>query len=267
MFSPRQQIKLIIVGDTLTGKTTLINNYFSNKFINNTNIEFYSKIININNTNINCNTWDIKGPIEYNKITNSYLKEPNAFIILFDITNLLSFINVSYWLERIYEYNKIINNYEYYPILLLGNKCDLELNRKISYEKANNFAFKNKLLYLEISTNNNDKIITSINTYIYNIHDFLHNDNETLEKKLCFFSNLTLEGVQSTPSNETNYLHLFYNNNNNNNININNNNIKLSKSIEDMNNLNEKYIKYKNCPPDCNYCISKRKNKKTCNIL
>ena len=265
MFSPRQQIKLIIVGDTLTGKTTLINNYFSNKFINNTNIEFYSKIININNIDINCNTWDIKGDNTYNNITNSYLKEPNAFIILFDITNSLSFINVSEWLERIYEYNKIINNYEYYPILLLGNKCDLETNRKISYEKANNFAFKNKLLYLEISTNNNDKVITSINTYIYNIYDFLHNDNETS----FFFSKkkdeLTLEGVQSTPSNETNYLNLFYNNNNN-NINI-NNNIKLSKSIEDMNNLNEKYIKYKNCPPDCNYCISKRKNRKTCNIL
>ena len=241
MFSPRQQIKLIIVGDTLTGKTTLINNYFSNKFINNTNIEFYSKIININNIDITCNTWDIKGGDIYNNITNSYLKEPNAFIILFDITNSLSFINVSYWLERIYEYNKIINNYEYYPILLLGNKCDLETNRKISYEKANNFAFKNKLLYLEISTNNNDKIITSINTYIYNIHDFIYNNNET------------------------NYLNLFYNNNNNNNIN--NNNIKLSKSIEDMNNLNEKFIKYKSCPPDCNYCISKRKNRKTCNIL
>ena len=237
MFSPRQQIKLIIVGDTLTGKTTLINNYFSNKFINNTNIEFYSKIINYNNINITCNTWDIKGNNIYNNVTNSYLKEPNAFIILFDITNSLSFINVSYWLERIYEYNKIINNYEYYPILLLGNKCDLELNRKISYEKANNFASKNKLLYLEISINNNDKIITSINTYIYNIYNFIHNDNET------------------------NYLNLFYNNNNN------NNNIKLSKSIEDMNNLNEKFIKYKSCPQDCDYCISKRKNKKTCNIL
>ena len=90
MFSPRQQIKLIILGDTLTGKTTLINKFFSNNYINNTSIEFYSKIININNINITCNTMDIKGDYSYNNITNSYIKEPNAFIILFDITNVQS---------------------------------------------------------------------------------------------------------------------------------------------------------------------------------
>jgi hypothetical protein len=131
-------------------------------------------------------------------------------------------------LERIYEYNKIINNYEYYPILLLGNKCDLELNRKISYEKAEKFAFKNKLLYLEISINNIDKIITSINTYIYNVYDFIYNDNKILNKK-DFIYNFKLDDNQN----------IVYNN------------IKLSKSIEDMNNLNKKYINNNKCPPDC----------------
>ena len=247
MFSPRQQIKLIILGDTLTGKTTLINKFFSNNYINNTSIEFYSKIININNINITCNTMDIKGDYSYNNITNSYIKEPNAFIILFDITNVHSFSNVSNWLDRIYKYNKIINNYEYYPILLFGNKYDLKLNRKISYEKAENFAFKNKLLYLEISINNIDKIITSINTYVYNVYDFIYNDNKILNKK-DFIHNFKLDDSQNIVSD-------------------NNNNIKLSKSIEDMNNLNEKYINNNKCPPDCNYCISKRNNKKSCSLL
>jgi small GTP-binding protein len=247
MFSPRQQIKIIIVGDTLTGKTTLINNYFSNKFINNTNIEFYSKIININNIDIYFNTWDIKGDYTYNNITNSYLKEPNAFIILFDITNVHSFFNLSNWLERIYKYNKIINNYKYYPILLLGNKCDLELKRKISYDEAQKFALKNKLLYLEISINNIDKIITSINTYVYNVYDFIYNDNEILDKK-NFIYNFNLEYTQNIVSN-------------------NNNNIKLSKSIEDMNNINNIYKNNHSCPLDCDYCISKRNNKKSCSLL
>jgi Ras-related protein Rab-13 len=240
MFSPRQQIKLIIVGDSLTGKTTIINNYYLSKFINNSNIELYSKIININNIDIYCNAWDIKGDYSYNNITNSYLKEPNAFIILFDITNLCTFTNISNWLERIYKYNKIINNYNYYPILLLGNKCDLELKRKISYNEAQKFALKNKLLYLEVSTYNNDKIITSINTYIYNVYDFIYND------KKDFIYSFNLEDTQNIVSN---------------------NNIKLSKSIEDMNNLNNVYKNNHLCPPDCNYCISKRNNKKSCSLL
>ena len=46
MFSPKNKIKLIIVGDNYTGKTAIIGKYFYNDYKNDTKIEYYTKIVN-----------------------------------------------------------------------------------------------------------------------------------------------------------------------------------------------------------------------------
>ena len=98
-------IKLILVGDHNTGKSTIINKYTQEKTSDNTKVEFHTKIFNLNENTIRLNIWDTKGYNAFDNITNTYLREPNAFIILFDITNRNSFTNIKSWLDRLNFYN------------------------------------------------------------------------------------------------------------------------------------------------------------------
>ena len=147
--SPRHLLKPIFVGDENVGKTTLISKYTNNIYENKTSIELFSKEIQINNLDIRLLIWDIKGHCSFEKLVYNYIKDSNAYIILFDLTNLRSFYNINNWLHKIKNNNDLFR--DYYPILLLGCKKDLTENRKVTYEEAKKFAVFNKLLYAEIS--------------------------------------------------------------------------------------------------------------------
>jgi small GTP-binding protein len=219
MFSPRDRVKLIILGDSYTGKTSIISTYFNCKYWNDTRVEYYTKIVN----DIKVDTWDIKGCVSFNKITNTYIQDANAFIILFDITDKVSFINISSWIERIRANTNIYNN-NYYPILLLGTKSDLTTDRKVLFSEANKFAKNNKLLYLEVSKYDKDRIVSCIDTYIDNIYNFIYKDDDN------------------------NFINTVFMNKE-----VNNRKMSISKSIDNINIENDKYVK-KQRFYDCLFC-------------
>lgn len=174
--SPRHLLKPIFVGDDHVGKTTLISKYTNNNYENKTSIELFSKEIQINNQDIRLLIWDIKGHNSFEKLVSNYIKDSNAYIILFDLTNLNSFYNISNWLNKIKNNNNLFN--DYYPILLLGCKKDLVSRRKVTYEEAKKFAVFNKLLYAEISIDDDaDRIKLLLNMYFIKILNF-YNPND-----------------------------------------------------------------------------------------
>lgn len=174
--SPRHLLKPIFVGDENVGKTTLISKYTNNKYENKTSIELFSKEIQINNLDIKLLIWDIKGHCSFEKLVYNYIKDSNAYIILFDLTNLRSFYNINNWLHKIKNNNNLFN--DYYPILLLGCKKDLTENRKVTYDEAKKFAVFNKLLYAEISIDDDiDRIKLLLNMYFIKILNF-YNPND-----------------------------------------------------------------------------------------
>ena len=174
--SPRHLLKPIFVGDDHVGKTTLISKYTNNKYENKTSIELFSKEIQINNLDIRLLVWDIKGHGSFEKLVSNYIKDSNAYIILFDLTNLHSFYNINNWLKKIKNNNDLFNNY--YPILLLGCKKDLVSKRKVTYDEAKKFAVFNKLLYAEISIDDDiDRINSLLEMYFIKILNF-YNPND-----------------------------------------------------------------------------------------
>jgi small GTP-binding protein len=174
--SPRHLLKPIFVGDENVGKTTLISKYTNNIYENKTSIELFSKEIQINNLDIRLLIWDIKGHCSYEKLVYNYTRDSNAYIILFDLTNLRSFYNINNWLHKIKNNNDLFR--DYYPILLLGCKKDLTENRKVTYEEAKKFAVFNKLLYAEISIDDDvDRIKLLLNMYFIKILNF-YNPND-----------------------------------------------------------------------------------------
>ena len=141
--------KYIIVGDTCTGKTSLVDS-FVNKRINTYNkatigVEFSCKLISINNNTIKILIWDTAGLERFRSITKSYYKNSSIALIIYDITNRDSFLNLEYWYQEIVQ-----NCNQSVIIVIVGNKSDLE-KRKVSYNEGYKFAENYNLLFFETS--------------------------------------------------------------------------------------------------------------------
>ena len=98
-------------------------------------VELGIKFIKIKGVNAKIQIWDTAGQERYRAITSSYYKGSHGCFIVYDITNQSSFDNVEKWYEHVQkEAGKDIS------IILVGNKSDLENERKVSKEKGEDLA-------------------------------------------------------------------------------------------------------------------------------
>ena len=161
--------KVIIIGDTSVGKSNILTRYIKDEFSLNTKstvgVELGIKFLKIKNINAKIQIWDTAGQERYRAITSSYFKGSNGCFIVYDITNETSFDNIEKWYEQIQsETSKEI------PIVLVGNKCDLENERKVPTEKAKDKAKNLKCAFFETSALNGiniDKIFEELVNTIY----------------------------------------------------------------------------------------------------
>ena len=167
-------IKIILLGDSLVGKTSFINQFFSEGFNPNLTstigINERSKIINYNEKFYKIQIWDTAGQERFESIPKQYYERMEGVFLFYDITNERSFDNMLKWLKDIYECGN-----EHLVIYILGNKVDLIEERKISYLMGKNFAKQKNMKFMEISC----KLDLNISDVIYcMIYDILRIENE-----------------------------------------------------------------------------------------
>ena len=104
-------VKILTLGDTTVGKTSIILRYtkekFNNVFLATIGIDFQKKIVNIGNNKVNVVLWDTAGQERVKKITSQYLYNGDGAILVFDITQKNTFERINYWLEEL-EKKKIL---------------------------------------------------------------------------------------------------------------------------------------------------------------
>lgn len=142
-------LKIILVGNSGVGKTSLLSSFLGNDFNTNYNctlsVESKTKNLSIDAfTSANLTIWDTCGQERFRSLTKSYFRDAHGILLVYDISDQKSFDDLDLWLKEIKE-----GAPEKCSILLVGNKIDLP--RVISSEDANNFAIKNKLQYFEVS--------------------------------------------------------------------------------------------------------------------
>lgn len=151
--------KIILVGDTNVGKTT----FFHKMRLKNYELQPHNATIGVdflvfhkvlNDINIKINLWDTAGQEKYRSLIKTYFRDASGYILMFDINNYDSFQALVKWYEDI----EIMNQCNHvHPVLLLGNKNDLE--SKINKKEIENFlAYKKNVIYSEISLKEDDKI-------------------------------------------------------------------------------------------------------------
>jgi small GTP-binding protein len=145
-------IKLLTLGETEVGKTSIVLRYSDDKFhedkIATIGIDFKIKIIRKGNEVIKVSIYDTAGEERFKTLIKHYYRGANGILLIFDLTKKSTFDKLNFWLEDLRENSDNIDNLY---IHLIGNKNDLEEQRAISFEEATNFAKKNKLPYMEVS--------------------------------------------------------------------------------------------------------------------
>ena len=174
--------KHIIIGDSMSGKTSyfnkLIHNNYSNSKISTIGVDFGVLYISINNKLIKNHFWDTAGQENYKSIIRNYYRGASGCIIMFDITNYQSFNNVKKWIEDLKKYG----NYDNLSIIIGGNKSDLNIKRVITIEEAEEFCNKNNLKYFDISVKDNINIKESFN-YLINLISKKENNYDIIKNE------------------------------------------------------------------------------------
>ncbi len=145
--------KLCVIGEPSVGKTSTINQFVTNKF----NSE-YKPTLGISITTqkynmqgfedrqINFMIWDLAGQKFFQRVRKYYYTAANAAFIIYDITRRETFDErVKFWYDDIREVIPEI------PIVIIGNKLDLEENRQVSKEEGLSIAKELKCTFMETS--------------------------------------------------------------------------------------------------------------------
>ena len=131
-------IKVVFLGESYVGKTSLINRYISDKFyeeVMSTLAGTYStKSIYYQNKEYFFNIWDTAGRQNFRALNKIFLKDVNIIVLVYDITKKQSFLELQYWLDLILE-----DHPDAY-LILVGNKDDLFIEREIKKSDGEKFA-------------------------------------------------------------------------------------------------------------------------------
>ena len=140
--------KIVFVGDCSVGKTAIINQYIysssSPDYKPTIGIDFFSKNLNVDGSPVRLLIWDTAGQEKFHSLIPSYLHNSSIAILVFDITEKESFENIKKW-------HKIVLDAADPALFLVGNKVDLEDQRKVQYNEAKKYADEIKAKYIETS--------------------------------------------------------------------------------------------------------------------
>ena len=150
--------KVILVGESQVGKTSIISRYTKNLYLENTKrtLSAYStkKIIEIDGYKIELQIWDTVGQEQYRSVTSIFYKEALVCILVYDITNRDSFDSIkNYW------HNEIIKNGKKGVIIgIAGNKSDLYESEKVSEKEGQEYSDSINAYFKLVSAKNNISI-------------------------------------------------------------------------------------------------------------
>ena len=134
-----EEIKVILVGEMGTGKTSLINSAiglaFQEKLNSTTTSSIVNKVMEIKGKKYSINLWDTIGQEKYRSLTKIFMKGAKVVIFVYDITSRHTFTELDFWFKSTQE---IIN--EKIVMGIIGNKSDLFLKEEVSEEEGRKLA-------------------------------------------------------------------------------------------------------------------------------
>ena len=166
------EFKIITLGDSGVGKTSIINRYVNDIFEEETlptiGLGFSFKKLTLNGTKIKLKCIDTAGQEKYKSIARTYYKNADGVLLVFSYDDKKSFDHIESWLNSLKE-NR--SNDENIVLALVGNKCDVEnkvIENNLIEELKNRIGIKD---YVSISAKDNiwiEELFNELAEILYN---------------------------------------------------------------------------------------------------
>ena len=145
-----ERINIMTLGNSEVGKTCYIlkytENFFQELYLTTVGIDFKIKTETINNKQYKLFLYDTTGQEKYKSIALNIIRNAQGIILMYDITNKKSFESIPEWIKSIRD-----SKGENFPMILLGNKLDIEDIRVISEKEGKELADEYGIKFFETS--------------------------------------------------------------------------------------------------------------------
>lgn len=142
--------KLVLLGDTAVGKSCLATRHVSNKFYDyqepTIGAAFLTSKIIIDDNILRFEIWDTAGQERYRSLAPMYYRGAKAAVVVYDITCEDSFNGAKSWVSEV-----LRKGNKNCVIALVGNKSDLEYDRKVNIQEVEDFVNRNDIFHIKTS--------------------------------------------------------------------------------------------------------------------
>jgi len=172
--------KVIVLGLYGVGKTTIINRLMNKEtdkeYAPTISVDVKNFQVKVNDKKIQIQIWDCCGNDDFALHTSNLFKNASIAIIVYAINDINSFNNLEQW------YNILLNNSYGHIVFLIGNKSNLDDQRKVTIEEGKNYKnnYDDINMFFETSAQNSE----NIDKLLENIAISLYEKNEKEEKEL-----------------------------------------------------------------------------------
>ncbi|KAJ2954924.1 hypothetical protein O0L34_g3252 [Tuta absoluta] len=186
-----QTYKLVIVGTGGVGKSAITIQYIMSNFVTDydpTIEDSYTKQCVIDGVPMKLDILDTAGQEEFSAMREQYMRSGEGFLLVFAVTDYNSF-------EEIYKFHKQIlrvKDRDEFPMLLVGNKADLESQRTVTLEQAQDLSRRLKVPYIECSAKRRMNVDQTFHELVRLVRRFqemerlnLKNEGRNKRKKRC----------------------------------------------------------------------------------
>lgn len=132
-------VKIKLLGDSGVGKSALLSRFvddtFTESLMSTMGVDFRLKQINVGDNRVKLQIWDTAGQDRFRAVS-KYDRGQNAWVVVFDVTHQETFNNIKKWLEEIV----CQKDFSGQPLIIVGNKVDLESERRVQSDEAFEFV-------------------------------------------------------------------------------------------------------------------------------
>jgi len=176
--------KLLIIGDSGVGKSSLLmrfsDNIFSGTYITTIGVDFKIRTLTVNGKRVKLQIWDTAGQERFRTITSTYYRGAQGVVIVYDVNASESFANVKRWITEADQYcDKTVSK------ILVGNKNDNPDAKMVEPKDARMVAEQYDIQFVESSAKDNinvDEMFQMIAVAVLKVKQRLEAENPSADK-------------------------------------------------------------------------------------